>query len=182
MKRYIDPDFAEKTGTSENPKFVETAYVRVFGTVKDLASKRYVQAKPGSIRLITDFNEIQYHLLEATVVHLYHTRGLPNAQKQNAAAGGMHGAQQQNGHNSMQMDGADAKGKSLPPGLSLPAKRVYSCLNTSPQTNEGLHVQDIASRLNMHIPDVQNAGDELLGNGLIYTTVDDATWALLDDV
>lgn len=154
--------------------------MRVFGQIKDLASKRYVQAKPGSVRLIADFNEIQYHLLDATVVHLHFTRGPPGGQK-NAHAGadanGVTGVQQQNGFD-VEMGGM--KGKPLPPGLSGAARRIYQCLHTSPQSNEGLHVQEIAVTTTLNPSDVQNAGEELLSNGLIYTTVDDFTWAILE--
>lgn len=182
MKRWIDPESSEREDDSSKPKLGETAYVRVFGQIKDLASKRYVQAKPGSVRLITDFNEIQYHLLEATVVHLHFTRGPPGGHK-NAQTGveanGMAGIRQQDGYD-VQMGGM--RGKTMPPGLSASAKKVYQCLHSSPQTNEGLHVQDIAVRLTMNPADVQQAGEELLNAGTIYTTVDDLTWAVLDDV
>ena len=178
VKRWIDPETSEREEESLKSKFIETAYVRVFGQIKDLASKRYVQAKPGSVRLITDFNEIQYHLLDAAVVHLHFTRGPPGANK---------GGQETNVPNGMQQNGYDThmggtRGKMLPSGLSSAAKNVYHCLHTSPQTNEGLHMQDISVRLSMNMGDVQNAGEELLGNGLVYTTLDDQTWALLDDV
>lgn len=68
----------------------------------------------------------------------------------------------------------------LPAGLSGNAKRVYNCLSTSPQSNEGLHIQDLAVRLKMEMSDLNKAGDELQNQGLIYTTVDDHTWAILD--
>jgi replication factor A2 len=41
-------------------------------------------------------------------------------------------------------------------------------------------VFDIASALGVQLNDVFLAGDELLGEGLIYTTVDDKTWAVLE--
>jgi replication factor A2 len=41
-------------------------------------------------------------------------------------------------------------------------------------------MQDIATRINMDVNEVLKAGDELQGLGLIYTTVDDHTWAVLE--
>ena len=57
---------------------------------------------------------------------------------------------------------------------------MYNLLQTAPQNNEGLHVHQIASELGIQPNDVFKAGDELLGDGLIYTTVDDETWAVLE--
>ena len=37
-----------------------------------------------------------------------------------------------------------------------------------------------ATRINMDVNEVLKAGDELQGLGLIYTTVDDHTWAVLE--
>jgi len=53
----------------------EGEYLRVFGRLKAFNNKRHVAAHV--IRPITDYNEGQYHLLEATAVHLYFTRGPP---------------------------------------------------------------------------------------------------------
>jgi replication factor A2 len=50
-------------------------YVRVIGSLKSFNNKRSVNAQV--LRKVEDFNEIQYHLLEAVYVHLYHTRGPP---------------------------------------------------------------------------------------------------------
>lgn len=65
-------------------------------------------------------------------------------------------------------------------GLSASARKVFGCLKNSPQSNEGLHLQDIAQRLGMETSEVARAGDDLLSMGVIYTTVDDFTWAILD--
>ena len=50
-------------------------YVRVIGTMKSFNNKRSVNAT--ICKVVTDFNEPQYHLLEVMYVHLYHTRGPP---------------------------------------------------------------------------------------------------------
>ena len=71
-------------------------------------------------------------------------------------------------------------GDSLPTGLSATAIKVYRCLETTPQSNEGLHQQDIASRLSMDVNEVIKGGDQLLEFGLIYSTVDENTWAIMN--
>jgi len=132
------------------------------------------------IRPIVDKMEIQYHLLEATYVHLYFTKGDLSTIKQESGAA--NGGQDQAGYGGA---GAGGGGETLANGNQMPnvstnAKRVYQTLKSSPQNNEGLHVQSIASISHMNVPDVLKACDELLSHSMIYTTVDDSTFALLD--
>jgi replication factor A2 len=148
---------------------VEQGYARVWGRLKAFNSKRHVGAI--NVRPIQDFNEIAYHLLEATVVHLQLTKGPPGGQADGGAAANGYGQQQQ-------QNGGGGGGEIS--GVSPSARKVYQCLKSTPQTNEGLHAQDIAGRLNMELSEVMKAGDELLGHGRVYTTVDDATWAILE--
>lgn len=183
MKQWIDSDATSMDTTNDSrPKLVENAYARVWGRLKAFNNKRHVGAHV--IRPITDYNEIQSHLLEATVVHLHFTRGPPNSGSKaqtNGTYGGQH--QQQAGYGGTTGDtGQNYNGKSLPATTTAAARRVYNVLKTSPQSNEGLHMQDIAARLGMEMADVGKAGDELLGTGVIYTTVDDYTWAILDEI
>ena len=158
---------------------VEGEYARVCGRLRDFNNKRTVGAHV--IRKIADFNEVQYHLLEATVVHLYFLRGSPGDQ---ASKGG--GAP---GPTSFGQSGAALPSESdtgphyrggQAPQISSNARRVYDLLRTSPQNNEGLHMHYIATRLNMAINDVLKAGDELQSQSLIFSTVDDDTWAPLE--
>jgi replication factor A2 len=172
VKQWIDSD-ADPETSKALPK--EGEYLRVWGRLKAFNNKRHVGAH--LIRPLSDFNEINYHLLEATAVHLYFTRGPPNTD----------GGVKSEGGNGMFVDrcgGADngaaaTKGK-LPAKLSAVGKKVFGLLQSAPQNNEGLHVHNIASQLGIPMNDVWKAGDELLGEGLIYTTVDDETWAVLE--
>jgi len=122
------------------------------------------------------------HLLEATYVHLYFTRGPPEElQPRNAGGGGGDGDTggmfvEQNGYGG----GAMNSGVRPLPQMSAAARKVFSLLQSAPQNNEGLHVQNIAAQLGLPANDVFKAGDELLGLGIIYTTVDDETWAVLE--
>jgi replication factor A2 len=169
VKQWVDSDAAE-----DDEKYVpkEGDYIHVFGKLKEFNNKRHVA--PQAIRPITDFNE-NYHLLNATYVHLYFTRGPP---------GQANGAVKSEGQG-LFVDGSGGApngvgGKKLPAGMSAMAKRVYEFLNNSPQNNEGLHVHEIARQLNVPSNEVFKSGDELILQGLIYTTIDDETWAVLE--
>ena len=201
VKQWIDPDFEARqqeqqangmdgvmkmTATSpSNPKnLTEQTYVRAYGSLKEVANKRYVQARPSAVRAILDMNEVQYHLLEASVVHLHYTKGPLQALQQNKAnANGAAGA---DGTNDVAMGGMGGAGggpnmRKLA-GMSAAARKVYNTLQNSPQTNEGLHMHDIAAQLGMNVGVIEGAGGELLNEGLVYTTVDEQTWAILDDM
>ncbi len=62
------------------------------------------------------------------------------------------------------------------------ARRVYEAIRTTPQHNEGLHVQNIAAATGLTVNDVLKAGDELQSRSIIYSTIDDETWALLETI
>jgi replication factor A2 len=168
VKVWIDADAME--GEKRGGMPVEQGYARVWGRLKAFNNKRHVGAV--NVRPVQDFNEVSYHLLEATVVHLHFTKGPPGAQADGGAAnGGMNGQQQQNGN---------AAGGGDLAGLSASARKFFACLKSTEQTNEGLHAQDIAGRCSLELSDVLKAADELLALGKVYTTIDDHTWAILD--
>lgn len=140
-------------------KLVENAYCRVWGRLKAFNNKRHVGAHV--IRPITDYNEIHYHLLEATAVHLFFTRGPPpskDSQQNGSMANGAVG-------------GNEMTGRPLPPLKPL-ARRLYDALRETPQTNEGLHVQMLASQLQVEENDILNAAEELIARSLIFSTID----------
>jgi len=171
-KLWVDSDAEEQNAS--RPKLVENTYCRVWGGIKAMGNKHYIGAL--IIRPIEDYNEISYHLLEATVVHLHFTRG-PLEQNDSAATGpiiqGQPGQQQGNS--------GGGGGPDVLKSVSSIARRVYDLMRVSPQSNEGLHQADIAARLGMETSAVGQAGDELLEVGVIYTTTDDNTWAVLED-
>lgn len=160
---------------------IENEWARVWGRLKAFNDKRHVGAHV--IRPVTDKMEITYHLLEATYVHLYFTRGpleQPNKGGANGQGGGNESYDGQGGNQSgYGASDTTANGRAMPT-VSQSARRVFSILQSSPQNNEGLHVQNIAASLQMNVADVMKAGDELLSHSMIFTTVDDNTWALLE--
>lgn len=173
MKQWVDGDAAPE---SVRPTPKEGEYIHVWGRLKDFNGKRHIGSHV--IRPITDFNEINYHLLEATAVHLYFSRGPPETLNQggNIKSEGMFVENEYGGATNGSTNGS----KSISAKISANARKVWSLLNSAPQNNEGLNVHMIAQECQMPVNDVFKAGDELLQEGKIYTTVDDETWALLD--
>ena len=157
-------------GGPSKPRLIENEWARVWGRLKAFNNKRHVGAH--IIRPVADKMDITYHLLEATYVHLYFTRGPLDQVKPeaNGADGGAAYGQDQNGGNA---------GHNALPSVSLNARKVYQVLKNSPQNNEGLHMQMVAQGCGLSIPECAKAGEELLSHSMIFTTVDDNTWALL---
>lgn len=171
VKQWIDSDISTSDpGGAEDmnkAKLVENAYCRVWGRLKAFNNKRHVGAHV--IRPITDYNEINYHLLEATAVHLFLTNGPPTSKD----------GQQNGGKANGVAGGNDMNGRPMQNMTPL-ARRLYNALKETPQSNEGLHVQMLASQLQAGVNDVYKAAEELIGIGLIFTTVDENTWAMLE--
>ena len=159
-------------GTVSKPKLIENEWARVWGRLKAFNNRRHVGVHV--IRPITDKMDITYHLLETTYVHLYFTKGSLDTIKQEH--GTANGNQEVGGGGG----GDTAMNGARIPNVSMNAKRVYQVLKDSPQNNEGLHVQNIAALALMNVNEVLKAGDELLSHSMIFTTVDDNTWALLE--
>lgn len=169
VKQWVDSDAAEQPSEARS-KLIEGAYCRVWGKLKSFHDRKHVGAQ--IIRPIEDFNEISYHLLEATYVHLHHTRG-PLGAKTEAGNAVAQAGQGQN-------TAGETYGSHDLTAYSSVAKRVFKYLSEAEQTNEGLHQQEIAANLGIDTAEVARAGDDLLAGGLIYTTVDDQTWAVLE--
>ncbi|PTB70679.1 replication protein A, subunit RPA32 [Trichoderma citrinoviride] len=173
VKKWIDVD---KQSDAE-PGFEIDSHIRVWGRLKSFSNKRHVGAHV--IRPVTDFNEVNYHMLEATYVHLFYTRG---------AVGGPN-AGDANG-DSMFVDGGDgynagggaaaAQTASKLSGCSNKAKNMFMYLKKSSDGTDGVHLNKLTAELGLGLRDVMEAADELMGLGLIYTTIDEETWAVLE--
>lgn len=180
VKQWIDTDESTSiddptSAVATKPKLLENDWARVWGKLKAFNNRRHVGAHV--IRPITDKMEITYHLLEATYVHLYFTRGpIEQFSKPDAREGG----ESYSGGGYGQEQAAEGAAGGRMPNVSPTARRVYQMLKSSPQSNEGLHVHNIAASLGVNVNEVMKAGNELLEHSLIFTTVDDLTWALLE--
>lgn len=170
VKQWNDADADTMQTNSTKQKLVEGAYCRAWGKLKSFHDRRHVNAT--IIRPVDDMNEISYHMLESTAVHLYYTRGPPGGTG-NSNTGG---AAPANGAMQHQQTGRNAEVAAL----GSVAQKVYRFIQQQPQDDQGFHQQVIASQLGLDTADVARAGDQLVESGLIYTTVDDMTWALLE--
>lgn len=171
MKKWID---VEKQDEATNPGFEIDSHVRVWGRLKSFSNKRHVGAHV--IRPVTDFNEVNYHLLEATYVHLFYTKAAPGQLGADGDSMFVDGGAGYNNGDGGINPATNSKLANATPN----ARKMYAFMKNMPGGNEGAHLNVIAQGVNMPIRDVLLAADELLGQGLIYTTVDDETWAILD--
>ncbi|KAK6544580.1 replication factor A protein 2 [Orbilia ellipsospora] len=172
------------TGASTSSELQVNAYARVTGNIKQFNNKRNIGTQ--HVRQVTDFNEIQYHFLEATAVHLYFTRGPPESMQARHTGDGA--AYQQGGANAYggdtEMGGAantaGAGAAMLPPGISGNARKIYSLLKNRSDSSEGMHVSIISQNTKISMSDTYKAVDELLTNGVCFTTMDDEHIACMD--
>lgn len=183
VKQWIDSSTAADTMETDDGKgpgepgkdqIVLNAYVKVFGRLRAFVNKRFVSAH--CVRPLENINELHCHLLESAAVHLFFARGPPGG------AGAGAGTGPAGGGTDATMGGADdydAQNKGLP-AMSPLARRVFNLLKNEFQSNEGWHMQMMATKLNLPMTEIQRALDELISAGLIYSTVDEYTWAVLD--
>lgn len=176
VKKWID---ADRPPEAEAPLELDS-YVRVWGRLKSFSSKRHVGAHV--MRPVADFNEVNYHLLEATYVHLYLTRGPLGPD------GGAPAPASTRPCHGIFVDGPD----SYPPAeatagyggkltdCSPAARKMYDFIKQSHGGNEGIHLNIISASTGLSVREVLSTADELLGRGIIYPTVDDETWAILE--
>lgn len=156
-------------------------YVRVIGNLKSFNNKRSLNAQV--IRKVTDYNEIQYHMLEAIYVHLYHTRGPPPAAGQGGRPSVMQGIskpqqalQQRPGesayaNNAQASTSANNYSELKPLGRKIMMHIEKLGADTLPA--DGLAVDSITRAIpGAKLDAVQAEIEDLLGEGLLYTTSD----------
>ncbi|KAF7860429.1 hypothetical protein EAF04_008555 [Stromatinia cepivora] len=172
VKQWIDND-AEPDNAKPVPQ--EGQYIHVWGRLKSFHDKRHVGAH--IVRPVTDMNEVTFHGLEATLVHLHFTRGpIPTADATKKESGDGMFVDSYGGNNVS----TAPVGRVLAAHVTPNSRAVYNLLQSEPQNNEGLNVNIIATKLGMPVAEVYKSGDQLLSEGCIYTTVDDETWAILE--
>lgn len=179
VKRWVDADTMDGAGGgggAPESQWELDSYVRVWGRLKSFSNKKHIGGDI-TIRPVQDYDEVNYHMLEATYVHLYFTRGPPGGQQ---GAGGEGDSMFVDGGAGAGGGGANPAMSSKVAGCSAAAKKMFNFMSQAPGGNEGIHLNVITSATGLPIREVMNASDELLGNGLIYTTVDDETWAILE--
>ncbi|KAL3458111.1 hypothetical protein BJX64DRAFT_234244 [Aspergillus heterothallicus] len=183
-KQWVTPDDSMDTtdeslasGGKDRNGVELNGYAKVFGKLKTMFGDRKI-ITTHCVRPLTDINEVHFHFLEAAAVHLFFTRG-PAPAAGGSGAGGSGGGMKDDSMADGGYGAAGGGGGNLPAMTPL-AKRVYNLLKTEPQSNEGMQAQQIAAKLGVSIGDVARAGDELLNAAVIFSTVDEQTWAILE--
>ncbi|KAJ1949182.1 Omega-amidase nit3 [Linderina macrospora] len=157
-----------------DPKLVIGQYARVYGELKFFNGKRHVNVH--RIRPVTDHNEITYHGMSATYVHLTKVNGPPPAQGgagQAKSAG--HGGVTDFVQNSMySAQGAGGMGGDVV-GLGPVHMAVIASIKTHSQSPDGVQIQTIQQVLSgkFQRQQVFAAIDELVADGHLYNTIDE---------
>lgn len=181
VKKWVD---AEKSGDDGAEGFNPDMYVRVWGRLKSFNGKKHVGAH--FMREVKEFDEVNYHLVEAAYVHLYLTKGAPTQ-------GGMGGQQGGGGGDGMFVDGGAGAGgggagqqggygnaNDRTAGMAPRTKMVYNYMLNAQGGGEGVTVFDMARDTGLAVDDVRRECEGLMDGGVLYTTVDDDTWAMLE--
>lgn len=169
VKKWID---ADKKDESPQLEFEHGSNVRVWGRLGSYGSKREVKAH--IIRPITDYNEVNYHMLEATYCHLYYTKGPLG---ENGARAGDEGSMFVDGGDSYD-SGSHMAGRLA--GFSASARKVFQFIKANPAGDEGAHLNIITNGTGLSAREVLAASEELSAHSLIYSTMDNETWNVLD--
>jgi replication factor A2 len=168
---FLNDELRNAIESGARPEIPRNAYVRVFGKLREMNSKRMFNVD--HIVPLQDMNELSYHFLEAALIHAQ-AKGLPAG---GANAGGDTGYGDamdtgMYGNNS----GTDQKLRMC----SEDARRFYKFLSEQPQDNGGVNVSDIAKSLRMDLNKCTDCSRQLSEIGLIYSTRDEETWAILE--
>jgi len=139
-------------------------YVKVVGRLKMFSQRRYLNFT--HVFPIKDFNEITTHNLHALYVHLYQTRKtdtkIPNINDGMTSNVGM-------GFGSA-VSAATIMGQQVTPIQ----RQILNFVKQASNTHEGVHRRSIIGAVPNARPDeVARAIEDLIGDGLLYATIDD---------
>lgn len=172
-RHWIDSSVDDET---EKNGIVEGAYVRVLGSLKTFGSKKYINTN--LMRPVSSPAEIYFHLLEAMTVTLIWERGPPARpgqtpqelmSKNNAAAS--------NTAYSTQPTVVSNDQFSHLPNLH---RLIIAFMRSQPPHDEGVHVSAIARAVGGDAVTISDAVDKLMDDGLVFATVDDSHFKLID--
>ena len=118
-----------------------------------------------------DHNEVIFHLLEATAVHLYHTRGPPGGPHHSVSYG--HAEPMDGVIHTNTRTGGFKQAPDQFAHLNPLQRQIMLFVHSAPPTNEGVHVQNIAQGIQASSGSVLQAVEQLTTDGMLYTTIDD---------
>ncbi|KAG4305494.1 hypothetical protein PORY_001050 [Pneumocystis oryctolagi] len=169
VKQWLEMEAIIDDNPKKSTDIIPDTYVRVIGQLKAFNNKRHIGAH--HIRQITDLNEVQYHFLEAVAIHLYFTRGsLQNgdSSKNHLSING--NMSHYGDHNGINVNSALNAQFSLH-NLSPYLQKVMAAVHAAPDTNEGVNVHQLSKAVGGG--NIEQAIEELISDGLLYTTIDD---------
>ncbi|BEJ12190.1 hypothetical protein CspHIS471_0206500 [Cutaneotrichosporon sp. HIS471] len=161
VRQWLDSsdDDSGKTDGIEQDKFVS-----VIGTIKVFGGKRHVSAQ--TIRPIEDHNEVYHHFLKA--LHVSLTIRNPGAAKGGAAAAGANANANANSY------AAPAAGDGDMYGHLIPMQKKIMEIVSADTSGEGMHVKHVGRMCGaVNGEEVMEAIEQLMGEGLLYSTIDD---------
>lgn len=170
VKQWLEMETIADDNPKKNIDITPDTYVRVIGQLKAFNNKRHIGAH--HIRSITDLNEVQYHLLETTAIHLYFTRGPPQNENTSKTFGSLNrnvsnNYNIQDGIHTNSILNAQMSLHNLSPYL----QRIMAAVHAAPDTNEGVNIHQLAKAIGSN--NIERAIEELTSDGLLYTTIDD---------
>lgn len=157
-RKWMESGDEETEGLNPETGVQERDWVRVIGKINNFNSKRYVNAT--RITKITDFNEINYALLDAMRVTLEYDRG--------SSGGNYMAIDHTNGGASNVVKLSDQH-KNLPPKQA----KIMSYLESQDLPEAGLHLEEIAHSCAMSLEEVTEETSQLIAAGELFTTSDD---------
>lgn len=166
VKMYINNDGNEDMERDQRGQLKDGMYVRVFGHVTQYNNETSINAF--SIRPITDYNEITYHLSQVIFQHVHLTKGVET--QGGAAAGGAQNVaavQQQVVHQQV--------GGMAP--VDTEVLNIFNSMDTS-GNEAGMGVAEVIAHSNNRLDQttVMAAIHRLVEDGHLYSTIDDAHW------
>jgi len=184
VKLWLDSEDKNDFNAQKKSSFREGLYVRVNGSLRSFQQRRSVVA----FRLlpVTDFNELTYHLLEVTYVHLYFTKGARStngntntSHQQNAYSNDSFGNQnsymqpyQQQQQQSYQQQSYQQP-QQFSSLTSLHSGIIQLINSTSAGNKTGAAVDFLCKQLNQSEANIRSALDFLVSEGHVYGTIDD---------
>eukprot|EP01122_Echinamoeba_exundans_P011458 TRINITY_DN4555_c0_g4_i1.p2 TRINITY_DN4555_c0_g4~~TRINITY_DN4555_c0_g4_i1.p2 ORF type:complete len:268 (-),score=47.23 TRINITY_DN4555_c0_g4_i1:370-1173(-) len=154
----------------QQEQWVEHSYISIIGYMKSMGDKRALQAS--RIKLITDHNEITYHMLDVAHAHLQATKGAMatgyfNSNTAMYNNGGYYGGAQ---------DAMDTTSMSTTTATTMGTLDGYSINEAILETvrrsgDQGLHISEIAQAVGRSVDDIRDVMQVLMGEGFVYNTL-----------
>lgn len=168
---------------SKAPKYTERSYVRVFGSLKVYREKKTINAT--AVRVVEDFNEITYHMLESLSIHLFYLHGpapnsgaLPGSSSSSSSSSAVKSEVKSEGA----QDYADTTGLVFEDPVF---NSIYQAVR-SVRSQKGCSFVEIKRRLQADSIIIQDDNDlreyieQLVNASHLYVTSDDNHWGICE--